>query len=150
MLDLAFDEKAPPARRSGLLAGLSRASTSRKIVPAGDLSRLGTLLNGGDEALRAEAARAVGAWKVEPLRPNLTALASARDTPEPLRHASIDALASLGGPSSLQALGNLAGKDYPPADRRMAVVALATLDPKARRDEGPAHPVGRGRPGRSL
>jgi len=145
VLDLAFADASPPARRAGLLAALAKASVTRKIKPAGDLSRLGKLIAPGDETLRAEALRAAGAWKVEPLRPSLAGLAAAKDTPGPVRRAAIDGLVGLGGPSSLETLAKLASEG-PIADRRLAVVALAALDPKAAAAKAVAVLAGEGDP----
>jgi len=131
VLDLALAGTTPAARRPPLLSSLIRASAARKAKPAGDLARLGPLLAGGEEPLRIEAARAAGAWKVEALRPALVELARTAATPEPLRRATMEGLADLGGPESRKALAELAAPGRPPARRIMAVEALASLDPAA-------------------
>ncbi len=129
LLNLAVDPSASPAKQSTLLGNLVRATGPRKIQPSGDLGRLGPLLQSNDATLKAEAARAVGLWKVEPLRPLLEEAARGDDkTPGPLRHAAIEALAHLGGPESRRALIDLAGPGRPEEDRKFAVAALAGLD----------------------
>ncbi len=145
VLDMALAETLPPARRAGLLAALTRASAARKLRPSGDLSRLGGLIAPGEATLRAEALRAAGVWKVEPLRPALAGLAEARDTSDPVRRAAIDGLVSLGGPSSLATLAKLA-ETGPIPERRLAVVALAALDPKAAAAQAVAVLAGEGDP----
>jgi putative heme-binding domain-containing protein len=126
----------PPARRASLLNGLVKAARQRKVRPEGDpTSRLLDLLSSPDDALRASAALAAGAWKIEPARGRLDALAGAADTPEPVRQAAIDALAELGGPKTRQALERLASADDAPRhSRRLALAALAAIDTKAASD----------------
>ena len=131
VLDLALAGSTPAPRRTSLLASLVRASAARKAKPAGDLARLGPLLASGEEAARIEAARAAGAWKVEALRPALTEQAKGEATSEPLRRAAFEALADLGGPESLKTLAELAAPGRPAALRRLAVEALAAIDPAA-------------------
>ena len=128
LLDLALAPATPPARRAALIGALVRATGPRKIKPAGDLVRLGTLLQGGDESVRVEAARAGGLWKVENLRRTLLELARNQSTSEPLRRASLDAIADLGGPDSRQALLDLTGPDHPDSVRRLAASSLAGVD----------------------
>ena len=131
VLDLTLAATTPTPRRVSLLAALSSATARRKNRPAGDLARLGPLLSSGDESLKVEAARAAGAWKVEALRPKLVEIASGAGTSEPFRRAAMEALAAIGGAASLKTLDDLAASDRPLADRRLAVAALAALDPKA-------------------
>ena len=66
VLDGVLGGNEPAARRAGLLSTLARATRERGVRPAGDLSRVTALLDKGDEPLRAAAARAAGAWGVEP------------------------------------------------------------------------------------
>src|SRR5262249_40390728 len=127
---LIFDGvlKAPAARQASLLAALPRAARERNVRPAGDLTRVGRLLDSDDEAVRAAAARAAGQWGVEPLRPRLLELARADKTSDLVRQAAFDGLALLGGVASRAALVELAGPDRPSALRTRAVVALASID----------------------
>ncbi len=105
-------------RRVGYLKALTQATRQRKVRPAGDLTRLGRLLDGPDEALREAAARAAGLWGVEPLRTKLQAIARADETRDPLRRAAIDGLELSGGPGARQALEELAGASAWPGDCR--------------------------------
>ena len=79
VLDLVLsDQSLPGPRRAALLDTLARAAERRKVVPAGDLSRIVPLLASRDDAMRAAALRAVGAWNVPALQDRLAELASAR------------------------------------------------------------------------
>ena len=128
LLDLALAPATPPARRAALIGALMRATGPRKIKPAGDLVRLGALLLEGEDAVRVEAARAGGLWKVENLRKTFLELARGQATSESLRRAALDAIADLGGPESRQALIELTGPDQPETTRRLAASALAGVD----------------------
>jgi len=117
--------------RAALLDSLVSAATQRKLRPAGDLSQIVNLLQAGDDATRAAAARAAGAWQIEPARAVLAELASHAETSASLRHAALEGLARLGGPASTTLLTQLCDKDRPAPLRRAAAIALATLDIKA-------------------
>jgi putative heme-binding domain-containing protein len=120
-----------PHVRTSLLAALEQAARQRGVRPAAGLARIGSLLGEGEEASRAAAARLIGLWKVEGLRPELVQLARTDKTGEALRRAAIEALAQLGGAESRAALESLCRQDQPPAVRSRAVIALAALDPGA-------------------
>ena len=120
------------AEAAPLLAALSRAAAERKVTPAGDLKRLLPLIDSGDAAVSAAAARLTGHWKLNDARPKLTELAQSPQTQPAVRQASIDALALLGGNASRQTLMTLTApqtKDL--GTRFMASVALASMDLKA-------------------
>ncbi len=120
----------PAARRVALLNGLVKAARQRKARPKEDLNRLLALFDSPDEPLRAAAAQASGAWKLEPARDRLDALAGAAETPESLRQAAVDALNDLGGPRTRTTLERLAGDKSPRGARLAALGALASIDPK--------------------
>jgi putative heme-binding domain-containing protein len=123
-----------PTRRAALINGLVKATRERKVRPAGDLNRFVSLIDAKDDGLRASAARAVGAWKLDAAGPKLESLALAADTSDAVREAAIDALAEIGGPASHKALDRLAAEGAPRSSRRFALAALATTDPKAAAD----------------
>jgi putative heme-binding domain-containing protein len=134
-LGMVFDrvvarEGNSPGRQTHLLETLEEAARQRGVRPAGDLGRIGGLLDADSEALRSMAIRVAALWKVEGLRPRLVDYARAAATPEPVRRSAIEALTLLGGPASREVLEQLCGGDRPLAVRRMAVVALAALDPE--------------------
>ncbi len=120
-----------PQERADRLASLVQGSSPRDVKPAGSLDELGALLDESDAALQAVAARAIGTWNVESLRPLLERRARSNASAEAIRLAAIDALAQLGGSSSVGVLDGLCKSDGSAAVRKEAVVALASLDPKA-------------------
>ena len=83
------------------------------MKPGGDLTRLAALATGKDEGVRATALRLAGLWKLEALRPQFAELVGAMATPDALREAAIEGLASLGGNDSRDALDKLAASDRP-------------------------------------
>ncbi|WP_435008561.1 PVC-type heme-binding CxxCH protein [Tundrisphaera lichenicola] len=130
ILDLAVANDTPEARRGPLLEALAQAARQRKTTPSGDLARVGPLLGSAESATQAAAAKAVGLWKVEPLRGKLEGLARDPKTPEAARTAAIEGLASMGGDASRDALAALAAAPYPASTRLQAVAALASIDLK--------------------
>jgi putative heme-binding domain-containing protein len=129
VLERVLSEKAPAASRAALLGALVQAARERNVRPAGDLSRVEALLAGDNDALRANAARAVGYWKVEKARQKLLELAQSPQTSVALRPAAFEGLALLGGTDSIEAFQNMTLAAHPVSVRRQALVALVGLDP---------------------
>jgi putative heme-binding domain-containing protein len=125
------DDPSGQARQIVLLGALTRAAQSRKVRPSGDLTRIGALLEGREDAVRAAAARTAGAWGLELLRPKLAALAGDPQADESVRRAAIEGLGALGGPVSRQTLEGLSGRSHSAGARRAAVAALVALDVRA-------------------
>jgi putative heme-binding domain-containing protein len=115
-------------RQVRLLAALEQSTRQRNQKPAGDLARLGALLDADGESVKAAAARVAGLWKLEAMRPQLSKLSVAAETPAALRQASIDGLVALGGKESTEGLAALTAGSHPVPVRRMAVIALTALD----------------------
>jgi putative heme-binding domain-containing protein len=137
IFDMAVaDVDTGAARRTKLLAALIKATEQRRVRPAGDLGSLGRWLDAGDPALRETAIRAAGRWQIESLRPQLVQLARSADTRDDHRRASFDAVASLGGPASKQALAELCRPPHAASLRQLAIAALARLDLAASAREG--------------
>ncbi|HEV3260855.1 MAG TPA: PVC-type heme-binding CxxCH protein [Gemmataceae bacterium] len=134
-LGMVFDrvvaKGATPGRQAHLVEALEQAARQRGVRPAGDLARLGQVLAANNDGLPATACRLAGLWKVEALRPRLLEYARADTTGEALRQAAVDGLALLGGKESQKALDELAGSSHPLPLRRVAVVALASVDLQA-------------------
>jgi putative heme-binding domain-containing protein len=120
-----------PARQAALLSALQQATQQRGIRPNGDLGRIAPLLSAESEPVRAAAARAAGLWHIEGLRPKLLEAARTESSSEPVRQAAFDGLAQLGGPASKSAFEELADAAQPLRVRRLAVIALASLDVEA-------------------
>ena len=132
VLDLATKEnKLPASRRAALLGALIRATRDRKIIPAGDLTRLRPLLSLDDDAVRAGAARAVGIWRVAALQPQVVKLATAADSSWETRQAAIGALLELGDAASRRVVDNLADHGATLEIQSLALSALASIDPGA-------------------
>jgi putative heme-binding domain-containing protein len=117
-------------RRAGLLSTLVAATRHRKVIPAGDLNRIGILLDNGDEAIRIAAIRAVGFWKTAALEPRLIDLAKATETPEPVRAAAIESLVLAKNPQARAIIDQLTAAGNPPARQAVALAALWELEPK--------------------
>jgi putative heme-binding domain-containing protein len=130
VLDRATAKEGTPDRlRAALLAALEQEARKRNVRPAGDLSRVGALLDSGGEPVRAAAARLAGTWKLEALRPELLNMARSPETPDAVRAAALDGLVSLGGPASKESVAALVDDtESPPGVRRQALTALAALD----------------------
>jgi putative heme-binding domain-containing protein len=116
------------AQRASLLDALAQAARQRKTRPTGDLARLGQLVGSTNDLVRAAAARLVGLWQIEALRPRLVESACSSAASALVRQAAVEGLGLLGGKPSRDALDQLAAGQPPPALRRQAVVALADLD----------------------
>jgi putative heme-binding domain-containing protein len=118
--------------RTLALDALAEAARTRSVAPEGDRTQIAALIRGeaapDDQEARRSAIRLAGAWKVEGATDTLAAIASDADEPRPLREASLDALADIGGSSSRQAIDALAGPDQPADVRLLAIAALASLD----------------------
>ena len=90
VLDLVIQGGSlPEPRRVALLDLLARAAERRKVIPAGDLSRVVSLLTSRDDAMRAAAIRAAGAWGVPSIQGRLAELAGAVDASSAVRAAAI-------------------------------------------------------------
>ena len=118
----------PMARRVSLLNTLVRASRDRKVVPAGDLARIGTLAAIGDDALREAAVRAIGTWKVASLQNKLVELAGAADTARGVRAAAIEALVQNGGADGRRVAQALTGSGAAPEVQARVMAALMEAD----------------------
>jgi putative heme-binding domain-containing protein len=127
---LMKDGAIPASRRAALVDTLAGAARDRKVVPAGDLDAIQAFLNSEDPALRAAAVRAIGAWKIESLRPRLLELAGGVDTPREARASALDGLIQLGGEESRKRVEELAEKGKTARIQSQALAALATIDPE--------------------
>jgi putative heme-binding domain-containing protein len=121
----------PPPRRVGLLETLARTAAQRKVIPAGDTSRIAPLFASTDEPLVAAAVHAAGEWKAEPLRPRIIALATGPDVSPTVRAAALNALARLAGPEDRRAIESVIDSGPSSQAKALAVAAYLDLDPKA-------------------
>ncbi len=126
-LELALSDKSPAAQRATLLDTLAQAYRQRKVTPKGDLARLAALLDAKDDAVKAAAARAIGAWRVAAAQPRVQALAQAKDAAISARLGAIDGLAALNDPASRAILEEIGASKGSPV-RGPAIVALSAIN----------------------
>ena len=128
VLDHATDAKASAPCRAALLTALYQAARQRGVKPAGDLKAHRTASEERQRGAGIAAARVAGDWELQDARQPLWNFASGATTPEALRQAAIDGLAALGGPDSITKLDELSRDEHNAAARRMALIALASVD----------------------
>jgi len=126
VFDLAFSRGTPVRRRVAALACLEQAARQRQVKPEGELNRIRSLLE-PDWPVSAPAARLIGLWRIESLRPDLIE-AGWRHNSYATRKAAVEALARLGGEASQKALEEWAKKGSSFDRRPHAIVALASMD----------------------
>jgi putative heme-binding domain-containing protein len=131
VLDLLVKgDTMPRSRRVPLLNTLVRATRDRKVVPAGDLGRLGKLMDGTDEELREAAVRASGTWNVAALQNKVIALVGAADTPRRVRAAAIESLVHSGGAEGRRVVESLTPLGANPEVQARVLAALLEADTK--------------------
>jgi putative heme-binding domain-containing protein len=113
-----------------MLEALIQAAETRKVTPNQPQALVEPWLRVEDAALAARAARLVGLWKVEALRPTLAGwLEDARLTFE-LRQASMRGLADLGGAASRDLFDRLFQTQSDAATRALLVEGLTRTGPQ--------------------
>ena len=121
----------PSSRRAALLGALIRATQQRKVVPAGDLTRLGRLIEPRDDA--AEPPRDPGGRALEGLGPPAHAdrAGEVRRSvgPDPAGRPSMRSI-QLGDPAGRQVVVSLAERGATPDVQALALASLAGEDPK--------------------
>ncbi len=121
VLNGGFDEQGT----TRALAALLQAATARNAKPSGDLSPLVKLLDRPNEAMRTDAIRLAGQWKVESALPRLLSVVNDASAPVTVRQAAFGSLREIGGARVVRELEVLAKK---PSTRQHAVLALAALN----------------------
>jgi len=130
VFDLAIAADASPDRATRLLTALIRTTQQRRIRPAGDFTPLGALLSSADDSLRRAAVAAVGVWRAESFRPQISSLAADLDAAQELRIAAFDSLSALGTDASRDQLVQIISKDTGVAVKLGAATALVKLNSK--------------------
>ncbi|MBI4664070.1 MAG: c-type cytochrome [Verrucomicrobia bacterium] len=133
---LAFDAKTYQVAgrydarlHAKILPSIAAAERQRKIRPSGNLAEaVAALLDHKDEALRAEALKLAGIWRIERLRTEMENSALAPEASEPARRAALEGLASLGGEQSRDFLMNLSRMAPSEQTRFTAIARLASVD----------------------
>ena len=111
------------------MRGLVEAAESRKVRPAGDLSKLGNLLTGdADKDTRLTALKLAGLWKPTGLDGALKKLALGEQQDKELFTNSLDALVSIEGVKSQSVVEQLLAAGRPQWQRYLAVAALARFN----------------------
>jgi putative heme-binding domain-containing protein len=131
VVEVIRNDDTPDARKALLLDTLAQSARLRKVKQSGDLGAVSALLKSENESVRCSAARLAGLWQLDALRPMLRDYAAGKNTSEPVRRAALEGLVSLGGKESRAALEELCNSTQPAEIRRLAVIALASVDVKA-------------------
>ncbi|RUL88318.1 PVC-type heme-binding CxxCH protein [Tautonia sociabilis] len=133
VFDAAFDPSRPDDRRARLLDALASAGRDRGSKPSGRLDEIAALVSdpGVPAAVRAAAARAAGAWSLDPRRSGLSGLAADPEAPPEARRAALAALAESGSDDARGLVASLASSASPPSVRVGAIEALASFDVNA-------------------
>ncbi len=135
LLEKAVDPKAFPREvRIKALETLSDAATNRKIVPAGKLDSIVSILprpgENADAELIGSALRAITHWNVTEAVGPLMALATAEKTARPVRVECMSALGKIGGEKGREELARIAREGDSPDLRIPALAALSEANPE--------------------
>ncbi len=114
-----------------VLQALAEASQLRKLQAAGDPLRIKPFLESGNVPLQSAAARAVGVWKSEALRPQLLALLRNDASPAAVLQGAVEGMVALGGEESVKELTQFATHSTNNDTRSLALEGLARLNVKA-------------------
>jgi putative heme-binding domain-containing protein len=118
-----------PALHGQMLSALALTERLRRVRPPGDLtSALKPLILSPHHALRSEAMKVAGVWKLEPLRATLETAAEDKASAEGVRMAAIEGIGALRGDASRQALLHWSTNAEPTTIRAAAVIHLARID----------------------
>jgi len=118
-----------PQLQIDTLENLAVAATERKVVPAGDLSALETLLAAKDAPLQLRAVELAGDWHVKQAAEPLKKLIDQSETSPALRRAALRSLVQADPAQATEVLHRLADPRQPFALRALAVANLVRLDP---------------------
>lgn len=116
------------------LSSLADAQRFRKMRPARDLGKIGSLLTAVDSATQEAAIKLAGAWRLGGQVERLAAIAGDESGSSMVRTEAVNALRSIGGKASVAALRQLCLPPTPHAIRSQSVVALAGIDADAATD----------------
>jgi len=128
VFDLSNATSTQPAKAAAMLATLANAKRKRDIQPTGDLTNIRTALSSKEDAVQLAALDCIGAWKVEALRDQVSALVTDAQIAAPLRLAAMRGITQLGGDASKKLLTVVASDDKADVIRSAAIAALIPLD----------------------
>lgn len=110
------------------LQALKKASESRNLIPAGDLSAIGDLIASDDQGMKTLGIQLAGLWKVEATAGTLAGLALDNEQPLKLRRLAIDSLIATGSDQTAETVAKLTSDDQPLSIRYLGVSALTNID----------------------
>lgn len=126
----AVSETWPAELRRDALRWLREAAETRKVVPAGDLAPLVTLLlDDRDPQQLRDAIALAGAWKAPTAVAPLQKLAARTQLSADLRMAAQEALIAYGGDVARATIDRMLAPDQPREVRLRGVAGLVPLDP---------------------
>jgi putative heme-binding domain-containing protein len=118
------------ALQARLLPAIGSTTRARNLRPAGNLNTaLQPYIEGDDPALRAEALKLAGAWKLQTFRRTAELLVLNASADETSRGAAVEMLGGLGADSDRVLLGRLAATEPSMRVRASAIAALVVIDP---------------------
>ncbi|MSU51070.1 MAG: DUF1080 domain-containing protein [Opitutus sp.] len=117
------------ARDAAVLQALAESPAARRHRLKDTAPALESLISGSDEAVRVQAVRLAGVWKVEPLAGRIRALALADATPLAMRKAALSAMGDLAGAGAVRELLEAANRAESPEVQRVAFEALIVASP---------------------
>ena len=133
--DLAFayaqaleEDVYPTSLRVTVLEKLAAAARNRKVIPAGDLSGIATLLAADAAGLQIAAVELAGEWKAAAAAPALAELAANPETSGALRDAALAALVRIDAEAARKTIDSLTTADRPAGVRAAGIAALARFD----------------------
>ncbi|MEW4453250.1 hypothetical protein AB1L30_11280 [Bremerella sp. JC817] len=117
-----------PQLKLEALSALKKASESRNLVPAGDLSAISGMISSEDPTLKTLGIQLAGLWKVQATADTLAAIALANDQPLKLRRLAIDSLIETGSDQTAATVAKLTDANQPLSIRYVGVAALTNID----------------------
>lgn len=132
-LKVVFDRAVQPVGfakdlRLKSLGWLTDAASTRKVIPAGDLTAIETLVKDPDRNLQLAAIRLATFWKVPSIGKALQQIASDQTSAPELQRAAVEGLVTIGGQESRSTLATLATNAESTKLRMLAVGGLTGLD----------------------
>jgi len=115
---------------ASVLSALAGSPAMRRVQPRDSAQLLEPLLSSSTDALRVQAVRLAGIWRVTVLADRIRALATDGSSPLPLRKAALTALGDLGGPTAIWELRRALEAVPLPELQAAAMDALVTASPQ--------------------
>ncbi|RCS56173.1 hypothetical protein DTL42_00150 [Bremerella cremea] len=132
-LGILFHEATKPAGfndtlKLETLQQLKKASESRNLAPAGDLSAVSGLISSDNAALKKLGVELAGLWKVQATADTLAQIALDQNQPRTLRRLAIDSLIETGSGQTAETVAQLTDASQPLVIRYLGVSALANIN----------------------